>query len=215
MLTPNTTAKRPDGSVALIAAVPAVSDLTELLVHDAAQWRLWLEQSGAEAAGVWLVLHKNGGTTTTLTYDQALDEALCFGWIDGQKGRRDDHTFRQRFTPRRRSSPWSARNVRHVTRLTEAGKMRPAGLAAVEAARADGRWEKAYEGQAAIQIPTDLSEALTANPMASEMFTRLTAANRYAILYRLNGAKRPETRARKLSQFVEMLSRGETLHPQT
>ena len=189
-------------------------DLPELLVHDAAQWRSWLEQSELETPGVWLVLHKKGGTTTTLTYDQALDEALCFGWIDGQKGRRDDQSFRQRFTPRRRSSPWSARNVRHVNRLTEAGKMGPAGLAAVAAAQADGRWETAYEGQATISIPTDLAEALAASPAASEMFQKLTATNRYAILYRLNGAKRPESRARKLSQFVELLSRGETLHPQ-
>lgn len=200
--------------MALIAAARAVPDLPELLVRDAAEWRLWLEQARPDAAGVWLVLHKQGGSTTTLSYDQALDEALCFGWIDGQRARRDDHSFRQRFTPRRRSSPWSARNVRHVNRLTEAGKMRPAGLAAVEAAKADGRWETAYEGQADMQVPPDLAQALAASPAASDMFEKLTATNRYAILYRLNAAKRPETREKKLSQFVEMLSRGETLHPQ-
>jgi uncharacterized protein YdeI (YjbR/CyaY-like superfamily) len=189
-------------------------ELPELLVDDSAGWRAWLERSHDEHQGVWLVLHKKGGTTTTLTYDQALDEALCFGWVDGQKGKRDEHSYRQRFTPRRRASPWSARNVGHVTRLIEARRMRPAGLAAVEAAKADGRWSAAYQGQAAAQLPPDLAAALATNPAARATYERLTSANRYAIIYRLNTVKSAETRSRKLAQYVEMLARGEALHPQ-
>ncbi|MGH2469898.1 MAG: YdeI/OmpD-associated family protein, partial [Chloroflexota bacterium] len=188
-------------------------DLPELLVRDSAEWRSWLGKH-AEAEGVWLVLHREGGAVTTLTYDQALDEALCFGWVDGQKGTRDNDSYRVRFTPRRRSSPWSARNVRHVNRLIESGQMAAAGLAAVEAAKSDGRWDKAYEGQATATVPADLTDALAADPAAGAAFERLTSANRYAIVYRLNAVKRAETRSQKLSQFVEMLRRGETLHPQ-
>jgi uncharacterized protein YdeI (YjbR/CyaY-like superfamily) len=189
-------------------------ELPELLVDDAPAWRAWLERSHDEHSGVWLVLHKKGGTVTSLTYDQALDEALCFGWVDGQKGKRDEHSFRQRFTPRRRASPWSARNVGHVARLVESGRMHAAGLAAVDAAKADGRWDAAYQGQSAAQVPADLAEALATNPAATATFEALNAANRYAIIYRLNAVKRAETRGRKLAGFVEMLARGEALHPQ-
>ncbi|HEV7523761.1 MAG TPA: YdeI/OmpD-associated family protein [Acidimicrobiia bacterium] len=189
-------------------------ELPELLVDDAPAWRAWLERSHDEHSGVWLVLHKKGGTVTSLTYDQALDEALCFGWVDGQKGKRDEHSFRQRFTPRRRASPWSARNVGHVARLVESGRMHAAGLAAVDSAKADGRWDAAYQGQSAAQVPADLAEALATNPAATATFEALNAANRYAIIYRLNAVKRAETRGRKLAGFVEMLARGEALHPQ-
>ncbi len=135
----------------------AMTELVELLVQDAEAWHAWLDSHHADHPGVWLVLHKKGGQTTTLTYAQALDEALCFGWIDGQIGRRDDDSYRQRFTPRRPNSAWSARNVEHVARLTEAGRMRPAGIAAVDAAKAQGRWQAAYRGQADMQIPPDLA----------------------------------------------------------
>jgi uncharacterized protein YdeI (YjbR/CyaY-like superfamily) len=189
-------------------------ELPELLVSDAAAWRSWLERSHDSHQGVWLVLHKQGGTTTTLTYDQALDEALCFGWVDGQIGKRDEHSYRRRFTPRRRASPWSARNVDHVTRLIKSGRMHPAGLVAVEAAKADGRWDAAYQGQSTAPVPPDLAAALATNPAAKAMFEGLTSANRYAIIYRLNAVKRAETRRRKLAQFVDMLARGEVLHPQ-
>ena len=167
----------------------------------------------ADHPGVWLVLHKAGGTTTALTYAQALDEALCFGWIDGQVARRDDESFRRRFTPRRPSSPWSARNVEHVSRLTAAGRMQPAGLAEVDAARADGRWDAAYPGQAAMTTPPDLAEALASSPSAAATFAALDSANRYAIVYRLNAVKRASTRQRKLAEYVDMLERGESIHP--
>lgn len=191
------------------------SDYEELLVADAAEWRAWLDGHHVESPGVWLVLGKKGTPEpTTLTYDQALLEALCFGWIDGQVRRRDEATYRQRFTPRRNRSVWSKRNVELAERLQAEGRMRPAGRAAVERAREDGSWEKAYAGPATIDVPDDLAAALAEHPAAAAMFARLTSQNRYAILYRLATAKRPETRARRLTQYLDMLARGETIHPQ-
>jgi uncharacterized protein YdeI (YjbR/CyaY-like superfamily) len=164
---------------------------------------------------VWLVLAKKGTTEpTSLTYEQALDEALCHGWIDGQIRRRDERTFRQRFTPRRARSAWSERNVGHIARLQREGRMHAAGVAQVERAKADGRWQSAYAGQASIEVPDDLARALAAEPRAQAMFEILTSQNRYAVLYRVDAAKRPATRARRIEQYVAMLSRGETLHPQ-
>jgi uncharacterized protein YdeI (YjbR/CyaY-like superfamily) len=150
-----------------------VTELPELLVADDAGWRAWLESHRDASPGVWLVLHKKGGQVTSLTYDQALDEALCFGWIDGQISRRDDGSYRQRFTPRRLRSKWSASNVGRVERLTAAGRMQAAGKAAVEAAKADGRWEAAYAGQAAAELPADLAAAIAANPSATATFETL------------------------------------------
>lgn len=190
-----------------------MSDLPELLVPDAEAWRAWLDVHHADRPGVWLVLHKKGGRTTALTYAQALDEALCYGWIDGQIARRDDESYRQRFTPRRPDSSWSARNVEHVARLTEAGRMRPAGMAAVDAAKAQGRWQAAYRGQADMQVPPDLAGALAANPAAAATYAALDAANRYAIVYRLTTLRRAATRERKLAEYVDMLARGESIHP--
>lgn len=190
-----------------------MSELAELLVPDVEAWHAWLDSHHADHPGVWLVLHKKGGRTTALTYAQALDEALCFGWIDGQLAGRDDETYRHRFTPRRPGSVWSARNVEHVARLIEAGRMQPAGLAAVEAAKARGRWQAAYRGQADLQIPPDLARALAADPAAAATFDQLDAANRYAVVYRLNTVTRPTTRDRKLAEYVAMLARGESIHP--
>jgi len=190
-------------------------DLPELLVPDAGSWRAWLDEHGTGSRGVWVVLAKKDVVSpTSLTYDQALDEALCHGWIDGQVGRRDAVTYRQRFTPRRARSPWSARNVDNVARLTAEGRMQPGGLAAVESAQADGRWSAAYAGSAAIEVPEDLAEALSAAPEAQRMFENLTRTNRYAVLYRVQTAKRPETRARRIAELVLGLARGETPHPQ-
>ena len=188
-------------------------DLVELLVQDAEAWRAWLDRHHAAHPGVWLVLHKKGGQVTALTYAQALDEALCFGWIDGQIARRDNDSYRQRFTPRRPNSAWSVRNVEHVARLSQAGRMRPARIAAVDAAKAQGRWQAAYRGQADMQIPPDLIRALAANPAAAATFDQLNAANRYAIVYRLDAVKRPTTRDRKLAEYVDMLARGDAIHP--
>ena len=190
-------------------------ELPELIVRDAAAWREWLANHHADPTGVWLVLAKKGTEKpTSLTYDQALDEALCHGWIDGQAGRRDEATYRQRFTPRRRRSAWSKRNTGIAERLIAEERMHPAGHAEVERAKADGRWEAAYAGPASMEVPPDLAEALAAEPKAQAMFEALNSQNRYAILYRIATAKRAETRARKIEQFVAMLSRGETVHPQ-
>src|SRR6185437_5950199 len=151
---------------------------------------------------------------TTLSYDEALDEAICFGWIDGQVKRRDNATFRRRFTLRDTRSPWSQRNVAIAERLSSSGRMHPSGEAEVRRAKADGRWSAAYAGQASVEVPEDFTEALMANPQAQEMFQTLTSANRYSILYRIGSAKKADTRARRIEQFVEMLARGDTIHPQ-
>jgi uncharacterized protein YdeI (YjbR/CyaY-like superfamily) len=192
-----------------------MSEIEDLLVRDAAAWRAWLAAGHADEGAVWLVLAKKGATDpTSLTYEQALDEALCHGWIDGRVRRRDETTYRQRFTRRRARSAWSKRNVGHAQRLIEEGRMRPPGLVEIERAQADGRWEAAYAGPASIEVPDDLAAALAASPAASAMFETLNGQNRYAILYRIETAKRPQTRMRRIEQFVAMLARGETVHPQ-
>jgi uncharacterized protein YdeI (YjbR/CyaY-like superfamily) len=190
-------------------------DLSELLVVDAAEWRRWLSVHHGDSKGVWLVLAKKGtADPTSLSYDEALDEAICFGWIDGQLGRRDTVTFRRRFTPRKARSPWSQRNAAIAERLIATGRMHQSGEEELRQAKEDGRWEAAYAGQASSEVPGDLVAALSANPRAKAMFEELTKANRYAILYRIGNAKRPDTRSSRIGQFVEMLARGETIHPQ-
>ena len=190
-------------------------DYQELTVADASAWSRWLGAHSAESPGVWLVLAKRGTTEpTSLTYDEALEEAICHGWIDGRLAKRDGQTFRRRFTPRRPGSAWSKRNVALVRRLTDEGRMKTAGTEAVERAKADGTWDGAYEGSSSIAVPPDLAAALAASEAAQAMFDRLDAANRYAILYRVSTAKRAETRQRRIEQFVAMLARGETIHPQ-
>jgi uncharacterized protein YdeI (YjbR/CyaY-like superfamily) len=189
--------------------------LAELIVADASTWRAWLGVHHEDDLGVWLVLAKKGNTEPTeLTYDQALEEALCHGWIDGQVKRRDERTYRQRFTSRRPRSPWSKRNVGIVEQLLAESRMQPAGLAAVARAKEDGRWEAAYQGQKTIEVPPDLAAALAAEPRAQAMFDVLTSQNRYAVLYRIHAAKRSDTRTRRIERFVEMLARGETVYPQ-
>jgi uncharacterized protein YdeI (YjbR/CyaY-like superfamily) len=189
-------------------------ELEELLVKDAAAWRGWLEANHADSPGVWLVLHKKGGNVTELDYEAALQEALCFGWIDGQGKRRDDDSSFQRMTRRGPKSVWSARNVDRIGKLEADGRMTAAGRAAVEAAKADGRWEAAYVGQAAAELPADLAAAIAAVPEAQAMFDVLTSVNRYALIYRTNSVKQAATRERKIKGFVEMLARGETPYPQ-
>jgi uncharacterized protein YdeI (YjbR/CyaY-like superfamily) len=190
-------------------------ELPELIVADAGAWRAWLAAHHENPSGVWLVLAKKATTRpTTLSYDQALDEALCHGWIDGQVSRRDEATFQQRFTPRRARSKWSARNVAHVQRLSEQGRMHAAGERAVAAAQADGRWDAAYAGPSTIEVPDDVAAALAAEPRARAMFEILTSQNRYAVLLRIDSAKRSDTRRRRIEKFVAMLARGETVYPQ-
>lgn len=186
-----------------------------LTVADAAAWRAWLGEHHEESNGVWLMLAKKSTTDpTSLSYDEALNEALCHGWIDGQVRRLDERTYRQRFTPRRARSAWSKRNVGIIEQLTGEGRIKPAGVAAVERAKASGGWEAAYSGQAAMEVPTDLAAALSAEPAAQAMFEILTSQNRYAVLFRIDNAKRADTRARRIERFVAMLARGETPHPQ-
>ncbi len=187
----------------------------ELVVVDAIDWRAWLSEHHSTSPGVWLVLAKKGTTEpTSLTYDQALDEALCQGWIDGQLQGRDEATFQRRFTPRKPKSIWSERNTTHIERLRREGRMQEAGEAEVARAQADGRWEAAYAGQAAMAVPADLLAALKERPEAAAMFEALTSANRYAVLFRIVNAKKSETRANQITRLVDMLARGETPHPQ-
>jgi uncharacterized protein YdeI (YjbR/CyaY-like superfamily) len=187
----------------------------ELVVADVHAWRRWLVEHGQRSDAVWLVLAKKGvREPTSLSYAQALEEALCHGWIDGQKRGRDEATFLQRFTPRRPRSIWSRNNVDAVTRLSAEGRMQPAGLAAVESAKADGRWDAAYAGQAAAEAPPDLAAALAADDRATSAWAGLSRVNRYAVIFRVESARRADTRARRIEQFVAMLARGETIHPQ-
>jgi len=178
----------------------------------AADWDRWLTEPG-RAAGVWLRIAKKGAGVASVSYAEAVEVAIRHGWIDGQKAPLDDRFWLQKFTPRRPRSRWSERNRDIAVRLVEDGRMTPAGLAEVEAARADGRWERAYAPASTATVPDDLREALDATPKAAEAFDALDGANRYAILYRVQDARRPETRARRIATFVEMLARGERLHP--
>jgi len=191
------------------------AELSELVVKNVAAWRKWLSANHAKSQGVRLVFAKKGTTSpTSLKYDEALEVALTQGWIDGQGHGRDGGTYTIRFTPRRTRSVWSNRNTVIAERLISEGLMQPAGLAEIERAKADGRWAKAYEGPATIDVPKDLADALRAKPKAQAMFAILSAQNRYAVLYRIHGAKKPETRARRIEQFVDMLARGETIYAQ-
>jgi uncharacterized protein YdeI (YjbR/CyaY-like superfamily) len=186
----------------------------ELIVKDVAAWRKWL-QDHRDSDGVRLVLAKKGTEEPTrLVHREALEEALCHGWIDGQAGTRDGGTWRVLFTPRRRQSTWSKRNVELAERLLAQGRMDAAGIAEMERAKVDGRYAAAYAGSATIEVPSDLAAALGANPTAAATFASLNSRNRYAILFRLATTRRAETRARRLEQFVEMLGRGDTVYPQ-
>ena len=189
-------------------------DSPELLVADALAWRTWLHAHHAVSSGVWLVLARKGTVEpTVLSYDEALEEAICYGWIDGQLESRDNVTFRRRFTPRTARGPWSQRNAAIAERLIAMGRMQRSGEEVINQARRDGRWDAAYAGQASMAVPGDLLAALDANPRATTAFGALTSASRYTILYRINLAKRAETRARRIGQFVEMLDKGESIGP--
>ena len=189
-------------------------ELEELIVADAEALRAWLSKHHATSAGVWLALTKKGGAVTTLTWQQAVDEALCFGWIDGQARAGNQAISWIRFTPRRPRSAWSQRNVEHVARLEAQGRMLPPGRAAVRAAKADGRWAAAYAPSSEAEVPADLIAAIAADPAAQAMFDVLTKTNRFALIYRVNSVKRAQTRERKISEFVAMLARRETIYPQ-
>ena len=178
----------------------------------AAAWEAWLEANNAASGGVWIKMAKKDSGVQSVRYPEVLEIALCFGWIDGRREGLDDRFFLQRYTPRRARSRWSRINRETAERLIAAGRMRPAGLAEVERARADGRWETAYDSQRLMTVP-DLRRELDARPRAWAFFEGLSSQNRYAIIYRLHDAKRPQTRARRLATYVAMLEAGETLHP--
>jgi len=176
-------------------------------------WRDWLDEHQADQGGLWLKLAKAASGIATVTYAEALDVALCYGWIDGQKRPFDGDYWLQRFTPRRPRSKWSQVNTRKVEALIEAGRMQPAGLREIERAKADGRWDAAYAAQSTATVPEDLQAALEANAAALAFFSTLNSANRYAILYRVQDAKRPVTRTKRIADFVQMLSEERKLYP--
>jgi uncharacterized protein YdeI (YjbR/CyaY-like superfamily) len=176
-------------------------------------WDAWLTAYHADSPGLWLKIAKKGSVGRSISYSDALDVALCHGWIDGQKGRHDDDYWLQRFTPRKPGSNWSKINTERAAALIASGRMRPAGLGEVERAQADGRWEQAYESPSRVTVPEDLARALAANERARAFFATLDSANRYAILYRIGTAKRPETRAKRIDTFVTMLSEHKKIHP--
>jgi uncharacterized protein YdeI (YjbR/CyaY-like superfamily) len=187
-------------------------DLPTLAFATTHAWEAWLEEHHATAKGLWLKLAKAGAGVPSITYAEALDGALCFGWIDGQKGALDDRFWLQRFTPRKPRSKWSQINCAKVDQLVTQGRMRPTGLREVELARKDGRWEAAYAGSRTAAVPPDLESALAANAEARAFFATLDSANRYAILYRVQEPKKPETRARRIEKFVAMLAAHEKIH---
>jgi uncharacterized protein YdeI (YjbR/CyaY-like superfamily) len=188
------------------------SDLPILLFASPAEMEGWLEDHHADTEGVWLKIAKKDSGVKSVTYGEALELALCFGWIDSQKRGFDQRHFLQRFTPRRPRGKWSRINREKAEALIAASKMRPAGSAEVEAAKADGRWDAAYAGQRDAKVPADLQRELDRSKAAREFFVTLDSANRYAILYRLEDAKKPETRERRLRKFVGMLEREEKIH---
>jgi uncharacterized protein YdeI (YjbR/CyaY-like superfamily) len=193
--------------------VTAGGDLETRAFASAEEWEAWLRAHHDTAPGVWIKFARKGSGVPTVTYMEALQTALCFGWIDGQARSLDESFYLQRFTPRRARSIWSKRNRDFATALIESGRMQPAGLREVERAKADGRWDAAYDAPSTATVPDDLRAALDASPSAAAFFETLSSQNRYAILHRVQTAKKPETRARRIATFVAMLERGETLHP--
>ena len=188
------------------------TDLPVLAFPDQAAFEAWLEAEGATAPGLYVKIAKKGAGVPSVNWEQMVEVLLCFGWIDGRANRLDDPFYLQRITPRRPKSVWSAKNVATVERLIAEGRMRPAGLAAVEAAKADGRWERAYAGSATITVPDDLAEALAAEPAAQQEFEALDGANRYAVLWRVHTANTPATRAKRIATLVQMLAEGRRIH---
>lgn len=188
-------------------------DLPVIAFESQSAWAGWLEAEHKNAKGVWIKLAKRDSGIASVTYSEAVEVALCYGWIDGQAARFDEKHHLQRFTPRRPQSRWSKINRAKAEALTERGAMRPAGRRAIESAKADGRWDAAYESPSNATVPDDLRQALDRNRKAREFFASLDSRNRFAILYRIGDAKRPETRARRIEKYVDMLNKGERLYP--
>jgi uncharacterized protein YdeI (YjbR/CyaY-like superfamily) len=188
-------------------------DLPIMLFETQQDWESWLEEHHAEASGAWLKIAKKQTGVSSVSYSEALESALCYGWIDGQKAAFDEQYWLQKFSPRRPKSIWSKVNRDKATALIAEGRMRPAGLRQVELAKADGRWEQAYASQSKITVPDDLQKELDKNPAAQEFFNTLNSVNRYAILFRIQTAKKADTRAARIQKFVEMLAKHETIYP--
>jgi uncharacterized protein YdeI (YjbR/CyaY-like superfamily) len=191
----------------------SVQELPTIYFKSAEAWINWLHQNHQTPDGLWLKLAKKGSGLPTVTYAEALEVALCYGWIDGQKKSFDDTYWLQKFTPRRPKSIWSKINRQKAESLIAAGKMQPAGLLEVERAKEDGRWQAAYDSQSKAAVPDDLQAALDASPTANAFFQTLNSRNRYAILHRIQTAKRPATRTKRIHEFIEMLERNELLYP--
>jgi len=189
------------------------ADLPILPFASKKKWADWLAKQYDKSTGVWLKLAKKGSEIPSVTYDEALEVALCYGWIDGQKKGFDDKYWLQKFTPRGAKSIWSKINTEKAEKFIKSGVMKPAGLKAIEAAKQDGRWDAAYESQKNISVPDDFQAALDKNPKAKAFFVTLNSVNRYAILFRIHNVKKAETRIKRIQQFVEMLERGEKLYP--
>lgn len=183
-----------------------------LVFRSAPEFRKWLSENHRSSEGIWLRIYKKDSLVATVTYAEALDEALCFGWIDGLKQKHDELSWRQRFTPRRAKSGWSKINTRHAERLMAAGKMRAAGREQIEAAKKDGRWTAAYDSQAQATFPEEFLRALSKHKKAQTFFESLSKSNKYAIAYRLQTAKKPETRERRMKMILEMMKKKEKFH---
>lgn len=183
-----------------------------MLFATQADWRDWLEQNHKQSTGVWLKFAKKGSGKTSVNYTEALEEALCFGWIDSQVQKYDAQYYLQKFTPRGPKSVWSKINVAKAEALTAAGKMQPAGLAAIELAKQDGRWDAAYDSASTSKVPQDFLAALEQNPKAKAFFETLNKTNVYAITWRIQTAKKPETRTARIEKFIDMLNKGQKLH---
>ncbi len=188
------------------------NSLKILSFKSAGDWKKWLEKNHAKSMGIWLRFFKKDSGVASVTYAEALDEALCYGWIDSQLQKYDEKSYLQKFTPRRPKSIWSKRNIEHVRRLVKEGRMQAAGKNKLEAARKDGRWEQAYDSSGTMKVPADFLKKLSKNKKAKLFFESLNRANTYAIAWRLQTAKKPETRARRMKALLDMLARGKKLH---
>ena len=192
--------------------MPSIDDDPIVHAETVRKFEVWMSRNHAVATGIWLAIAKKAGSARSVSYAEAVEVALCWGWIDGQKKKLDDDYSLQRFTPRRPRSNWSKTNVNRVERLAKEGRMKPSGLAEVERAKADGRWAAAYDSPSNMTVPDDLAAALAKNPKAAASFETTSASNRYAILYRIHSAKRPETRTSRIEKFVSMLAEGKRVY---
>jgi uncharacterized protein YdeI (YjbR/CyaY-like superfamily) len=189
------------------------NELPIILFEHKNAWETWLEENHASSGGIWLRIAKKASGLQSISYEEALEVALCYGWIDGQRKTQDETVYLQKFTPRGAKSIWSKINTEKVEKLIEWGLMQPAGLKAVESAKLDGRWQAAYDSFSRASVPDDFQLELDKNPQAKVFFATLNQQNRYAILFRLQTAKKPETRAKRIRQFIDMLEKNEKLHP--